>query len=315
MQEPTRARVAIVTGASRGIGRGIALGLGEAGFTVYLTSRTVADGDSERPGSVTKTAAEVTGLGGLGIAVRCDHRSDAETEAVFTRVQAEQGRLDLLVNNATSYTTDLGPREDAPFWELPIDDWDQMHAVGLRSHYVASRCAARLMVPEHRGLIVNVSSAGAIQYTGNVSYNVVKAGVDMLTLASAEELRPYGVAVVSIWPRLTRTEGFLAHLELFPDAAKAWSPQLSGRAVAALAADPGVFDKSGRAFDIGVLAEEYGFTDLDGDPHARSGLGSGFRAERPSRVGLRDPAGRADPMRRSASRPSSSDPRARERPR
>jgi len=196
--------------------------------------------------------------------VPCDHRSDSDTEAVFARVQSEQGRLDLLVNNATSYTTDIGPPEDAPFWELPIDIWDQMHAVGLRSHYVASRYAARLMVPQRRGLIVNVSSVGASKYTGNVSYNVVKAGVDMLTLASAQELRPSGVAVVSIWPRLTKTEGVLAHPELFPDLARAWSPQFSGRAVAALAADPNVLEKSGRAIDIGDLAAEYGFTDLDG---------------------------------------------------
>ena len=258
------ARVAIVTGASRGIGRGIALGLGEAGWTVYLTGRTIRDGDSDRPGSVAATAGQVSSIGGRGIAVACDHRVDAETEAVFRRVQGEHGRLDLLVNNATSYTTDVGPPEDRPFWELPIDIWDQMHTVGLRSHYVASIFAARMMVPAGQGLIVNVSSVGAIRYTGNVSYNVVKAGVDMLTRGAAEELRAHGVAVVSIWPRLTRTEGALAHPELFPDLSKAWSPIFNGRAVAALAADPEVFAKTGRAFDIGVLADEYGFTDLDG---------------------------------------------------
>jgi len=257
-------RVAVVTGASRGVGRGVALGLGEAGFIVYLTGRTIHDGDSDRPGSVTKTAAEVADLGGHGIAVACDHRSELDTEAVFDRVNREQGRLDVVVNNATSYTTDIGPPEGAPFWELPTDIWDQMHTVGLRSHYVASRFAAQQMVAQGRGLIVNISSIGATRYTGNVSYNVVKAGVDMLTLASAEELRPRGVAVVSVWPRLTRTEGVLAHPELFPEPDKAWSPQFAGRAVAALAADPNVLDKTGRAFDIGDLAAEYGFTDIDG---------------------------------------------------
>src|SRR5689334_11114953 len=132
MPGSAKKKVAIVTGASRGIGRGVAIGLGEAGWTVYLTGRTVRDGDSDRPGSITKTAAEVTDAGGHGIPVRCDHSLDVETEAVFRRVIDEQGQLDLLVNNATLYTTDVGPREDAPFWELPIEVWDLMHSVGLR---------------------------------------------------------------------------------------------------------------------------------------------------------------------------------------
>lgn len=127
-------KIAIVTGASRGIGRGVAVGLGEAGWTVYVTARTVRDGDSDRPGSITGTAKDVTGAGGHGIAVSCDHRVDAETEAVFQRVQDERTHVDLLVNNATSYTTDLGPRQDVALWDLPIEEWDQMHAVGLRSH-------------------------------------------------------------------------------------------------------------------------------------------------------------------------------------
>ena len=264
MQPLIKDKVALVTGASRGIGRGIALGLGEAGWTVYLTSRTVQDGDSDRPGSVTATAEEVTSTGGRGIAVPCDHRRDAETEAVFRRMQDEQGRLDLVVNNATSYTTDLGPPEDAPFWELPIAVWDEMHTVGLRSHYVASMFAARIMVPQGRGLIVNISSVGATKYTGNVSYNVVKAGVDMLTLSTAHELRQHGVAVVSLWPRLTRTEAAMAHPEVFPDLSKAWSPRFNGRAVAALATDLAIIEKTGQALDIAAVANEYGFTDLDG---------------------------------------------------
>jgi dehydrogenase/reductase SDR family protein 1 len=260
----TSDKVAIVTGASRGIGRGVALGLGEAGWTVYVTGRTLRNGDSDRPGSVTLTAEEVAAKGGQGIAVRCDHRIDAETEAVFRRVMDERGHLDLLVNNATSYTTDVGPPDDAPFWDLPVEQWDQMHEVGLRSHYVATIFAARLMIPRRSGLIVNISSLGATKYTGNVSYNVVKAGVDMLTLSTAHELREHGVAVVSLWPRLTRTEGVIAHPDMFPDLSKAWSPEFSGRAVAALAADSRVIEKTGKAFDIGVVADEYGLTDLDG---------------------------------------------------
>ena len=257
-------KVAIVTGASRGIGRGVALGLGAAGWTVYVTGRTVGDRQSDRPGSVTKTAEEVTAAGGRGMAAPCDHRVDSETAAVFQRVQNEHGHLDLLVNNATSYTTDVGP-PDAPFWEIPLDMWDQMHTVGLRSHFVASILAAKIMIPQRAGLIVNISSLGAIKYAGgNASYNVVKAGVDMMTVATAFDLRPHGVAVVSLWPRLTRTEGVMAHPELFSDLSNAWSPEFNGRLVAALAADPQVIEKTGRALDIAEVANEYGIADSDG---------------------------------------------------
>jgi dehydrogenase/reductase SDR family protein 1 len=271
------ARIALVTGASRGVGKGISLGLGEAGWTVYLTGRTVHDGDSDRPGSLTSAADAVTELGGRGIPALCDHRDDAATERVFRRIEDEHGRLDLLVNSATTYSTDVGPPEDAPFWEQAVDEWDRMHAVGLRSHFVASGFAARMMVPMRRGLIVNVSSLGAIRYTGNVSYNVVKAGVDMLTLAMAEELRPYDVFVVSVWPRLTRTEGILAHPDQFANADLAWSPQFNGRIVAALAADPDVRSRSGQAFDVGTLAAEYEVDDLDGRRPVRRSLERALR--------------------------------------
>ncbi len=257
-------QVAIVTGASRGIGRGVAVGLGGAGWTVYVTARTLRDGDSDRSGSITSTAEQVSQAGGCGIPVRCDHRIDSETEAVFRRVEREQGGLDLLVNNATSYSTDLGPREDVMFWDLPVEEWDQMHAVGLRSHYIASACAARMMVPRRSGLIVNISSIGAVKYTGNVSYNVVKAAVDMLTVSTAAELRPYDVAVVSFWPRLTRTEALIAHPEQFPDPSKAWSAEFNGRCVAALADDPRIIEKSGQALDLADVAVEYGLADSDG---------------------------------------------------
>ncbi len=264
MSTPLKGKVAIVTGASRGIGRGVALGLGEAGSTVYVTGRTLRNGDSDRPGSITATADEVTRNGGFGIAVRCDHRLDAEVEAVFKRVKEERGRLDILVNNATSYTTPYGPPEDRPYWELPVEVWDQMHTVGLRSYYVASIFAARPMTAQHGGLIVNISSGGAVKYTGNVSYNVVKAGVDMLSRASAEELRQHNVAVVSLWPRLTKTEVVVAHPEVYPNWSKGWSPIFNGRAVVALASDSKIMEKTGKALDIGALAHEYGITDVDG---------------------------------------------------
>ena len=259
-----KGKVALVTGASRGIGKGIALGLGEAGCTVYVTGRTLRNGESDRPGSITATAEEVQKLGGVGIPVKCDHRLDSQVESVFRRVAEEQQRLDILVNNATLYSLEYGPREDAPFWELPIEEWDMMHTVGLRSYYVASSFAARMMTRQKSGFLVNVSSIGAIKYTGNVSYNVVKAGVDMLTTGAAEELRKYDVAVVSLWPRLTRTEGVLAHPELFSDLSRSWSSIFNGRAVAALAMDPRIMEKSGHAFQVPLLAKEYEFADVDG---------------------------------------------------
>jgi dehydrogenase/reductase SDR family protein 1 len=231
---------------------------------VYLTGRSLREGESDRPGTIGSAAAEVTSLGGTGIPVRVDHTIDGETEALFARVADEQGRLDLLVNNATTYATDVGPPEDTRFWEQPVTHWDDMHAVGLRSHFVATIAAVRVMIPHGRGLIVNVSSLGAIMYTGHVAYNVVKAGVDMLTLATAQELKDTGVVVVSVWPRLTRTEAVLAHPDLFPNAEQAWTPIFNGRVVSRLAADPDVARFSGEALDLCNLALDYGIADVDG---------------------------------------------------
>jgi dehydrogenase/reductase SDR family protein 1 len=153
-----------------------------------------------------------------------------------------------------------------PFWEQPLGLWDRLHAVGLRSHYVASVFAARLMVGQGRGLIVNISSSGAGRHLFNVAYGVAKAGVEKLTSDTAEELRPHGVAVVSLWPPFTATEIVLGQAERWSPASlrTAASPQLTGRAVAALAGDSRVMDKSGRRLVVAALAEEYGFTDVDG---------------------------------------------------
>jgi dehydrogenase/reductase SDR family protein 1 len=252
--------IAVVTGASRGVGKGVALGLGEAGATVYVTGRTRSA--QAMPGTIDETADEVTRLGGRGIAVRCDHAVDAEVEALFARVRSEARRIDVLVNNAFAI-----PDGDLfrPFWEAPIAWWDEMHTVGLRSHYVASYFAAQQMVAAKRGLIVNVSSFGAKIYAINVAYGVGKAGVDRMSRDMGRELAPFGVAAVSLWPGVVRTERLLLEPERFPfDRSNMESPQLSGRAVAALAADPKLMTKSGQALVVAELAEEYGFTDLDG---------------------------------------------------
>ncbi len=206
----------------------------------------------------------VAALGGVGIGVRCDYRNDREVEALFQRVRDERKQLDVLVNNATSFGESSTSRgydpEDAPFWELPVSQWDEMLDVGLRSHYVACVFAARIMTAKRAGLIVNVSSSGATRYSGNVAYGVGKAGVDKLAADMAHQLRQYNVTSVSIWPPLTMTEKVMAYKEHY-DLKKARSPLFTGRAVVALAADPKIMDRTGHSFPVTELAAEYGFSD------------------------------------------------------
>lgn len=257
---PLAGQVAIVTGASRGVGKGIALGLGEAGATVYVTGR--GRPSSTLPGTIDATAEEVTMAGGRGIAVACDHGDDDDVARLFARVRDQSGRVDLLVNNAFAI-----PDGElyAPFWTLPPAQWDAMHRVGLRSHYVAAQHAARDMVARKRGLIVNVSSFGAKIYAVNVAYGVGKAGVDRMVRDMGRELEPHGVCAVSIWPGIVRTERLELEAERFPyDRDNTESPTFSGRAVAALAADPARMKKTGQALVVAELATEYDFTDIDG---------------------------------------------------
>ena len=257
-------RVAIVTGASRGIGKGIALELGAAGATVYVSGRTLREGESPLPGTIVATAEAVTQAGGRGVAVACDHADDAAVEALFARVAADEGRLDLLVSNAFAMPSDLTLQR--PFYERPISDWDVMIDVGTRSAYVASVLAARAMVGAGRGLIVNVSSSGAVEARWHVVYGVGKAALDRITADTALELAPHGVAVVSVWPGLVlteRTERARASLPQL-DFEHAESPRFTGRAVVALASDPEVRRYSGRALAVRDLAVEYGFRDFDG---------------------------------------------------
>jgi dehydrogenase/reductase SDR family member 1 len=249
-----KGRVAVVTGGSRGVGRGVALALGDAGMTVVVTGRTVEESG---------TAEEVTRRGGVGIARTCDHADDAQVRALFEAVGSEHKRLDVLVNNVFHI-----PKQrmwGVPFWKQPVDLWDQMHTVGLRSHYVASVFAAPLMVGAGSGLIVNISSFGGASFQLNVAYGVGKAGVDRLAADMAHDLRAHGVAALSLWPGIVRTEYILEHKDQLPfslDVSE--SPELTGRAVAALAADPKVMERSGKVWVVAELAKEYGFTDVDG---------------------------------------------------
>jgi dehydrogenase/reductase SDR family protein 1 len=275
--ESAHTRIAVVTGASRGIGKGIALELGASGATVYVTGRSVEPGAI--PGTIGQTVAEIEELGGTGIAVACDHHDDAQVEALFSRVAADHGRLDILVNNVYS-APDLVPWLGKRFWELPIEAWDQVIDIGTRSHYVASVLAAPLLLANGRGLIVNVSSSGAVSYGHNVVYGVGKAAVDKMTADMAVDLAGTGVAVVSLWPGLVHTElldmgatreGDEVFIELPGegrfDLSGAETPRFLGRAVVALADAPDLAERSGRAFASAALARELGFTDLDGTIH------------------------------------------------
>ena len=264
MSRALAGRVAVVTGASRGIGLGCALELGADGATVYVTGRTLRDGDAPLPGSIASAAQAVDAAGGRGVAVACDHRDDDAVEALFARVQREHGRLDVLVNNAFLIPPEL--TSGRKFWEVPLSNWDDMIDVGTRSAYVASVFAARAMVPARRGLIANISSSGANKYAWHVAYGVGKAALDRLTADTAHELAPHGVAVVSLWPGLVLTERVAKVRARMPGLAhvKGETPRFTGRAVAALAADADVLRHSGRALASRELALAYDFRDVDG---------------------------------------------------
>jgi NAD(P)-dependent dehydrogenase (short-subunit alcohol dehydrogenase family) len=259
--------VAVVTGASRGGGRAIAVALGELGMTVYVTGRSARGGDrtEDLPGTIEDTAEAVDAAGGQGVPVRVDHTVDAEVEALFARVLAETGHLDLLVNNAWGGYEGYGSDFDAPFWEQPLRRWDAMFTAGVRAAYVASRLAAPLMVERRAGLIVSTLAWVDGAYMGSVPYDTAKAAVARMAFGMAHDLRRHGVAALAVAPGFMRTERVLAvHARAPFDLGGTESPAYLGRAVAALAADPDVLERSGQVLTAGDLARVYGFTDVDG---------------------------------------------------
>jgi NAD(P)-dependent dehydrogenase (short-subunit alcohol dehydrogenase family) len=261
-----RDRVVVVTGASRGAGKGIALALGATGATVYVTGRTRNEGDAPLPGTVQATAAAVTAAGGKGIPVYCDHADDARVRQLFEQVADEQGRLDILVNNATSLHEAL--TRSGPFWEKPLA-LTELWEVGMRSHYTAAWYAAPLLLANGEGLIVNTSSFGGRIYMHGPAYGAGKAAVDKMAHDMAIDFRPYGVAVVSIWMGLLLTERTLRVFAAEPDkyaalAATAETPEFTGRVIDALARDSRLMDKSGRVLIGAELGQEYGLADTNG---------------------------------------------------
>lgn len=286
-ERPLAGEVAIVTGASRGAGRGIALELGAAGATVYVTGRTTREspntqpyekimrgsGLARMPGTIDDAAEEVTRLGGMGIAVRCDHTDEAQVRALIARVEREQGKLDLLVNNAWGGHEAFDDKSlGGAFWEQSLDQWDAMFTRGVRNHLVASREAAPLFIRQRRGLIVTTTFWDEGRYLrGNLFYDLAKTAMNRLAFGVAEELRPHGVASVAVSPGWMRTELVLAGHDTDearwrekPELASTESPRYLGRAVVALAKDPNVIEHTGRVLRVADLAESYGFTDVDG---------------------------------------------------
>jgi NAD(P)-dependent dehydrogenase (short-subunit alcohol dehydrogenase family) len=247
-------QTALVTGASRGVGRGVAIALAAAGYRVVATGRSVATADL--PGTVVR--------------LPCDHTKDDEVTRVFARIAADRSGLDLLVNNAWGgyeRMVDATGRFTwlLPFWEQPDDLWPSMMDVGVRAAFSASVQAARLMIPNKRGLIVNISLWPAQKHVANVVYGVSKAATNKLTADTAHELRPHGVAVVSLYPGMVRTEAVLKAAEGgWLNLANSESPEFIGRVIAGLAADPSTFDRSGQVLVAAQEALRLGITDVDG---------------------------------------------------
>lgn len=274
----------MVTGASRGVGRGIAVALGAAGWTVYLTGRGPAGPDHP----LGETAAAVSEAGGTGHALVCDHGDDSRVRETVERVASEQHRLDLLVNNAWSHPAGFTGFAK-PFWQRPVSDWDTLVGIGLRAHYAASVAAARVMVEQGSGLLANISSFGSRGYLHSVPYGVSKAGLDKMAADMAVDLADTGVTALSLWLGLQQTERLLsAGIEEFAGfrIAEAEQPEFVGRVIDALARDPATRFCNGNTLITAESGAHYGIRNDDGQqpPSHRAAFGGGplFPARRES---------------------------------
>lgn len=259
--------VVVVTGASRGVGKGVALALGETGATVYVTGRSTSDDGSPQANTINATAAEINARGGKGIPVTCDHGDDQQIKALFERVEREQGRIDILVNNVFSVPEDL--LQPAPFWEKPLSYWHDMIDIGLRAHYVASYYAAPLMVKQKEGLIVNTSSFGARCFIHTPIYGIGKAGTDKMVHDMAKELAPYNVAAISLWLGIVKTERTQQVMRAAPEAYEALSegiesPEYPGRIIRALIDSGHLMQRTGKTWVTAEVGAELNVQDIDG---------------------------------------------------
>jgi NAD(P)-dependent dehydrogenase (short-subunit alcohol dehydrogenase family) len=260
-------QVAVVTGATRGAGLGIARVLGEEGATVYVTGRSVRGAPTvpEYPGAIEDAADQVTARGGHGIPVRCDHTDEQAVDELFQQIGREQGRLDLLVCNAWAGYMPYPEHNDwfgQPFWEQSMERWDGMFTGGLRAHLLTARYGLPLMLPARRGLLVFTTFTMGRKYLGNVFYDVAKNGICRAAEVLASELEQHEIAVLALTPGWVLAERMTDLTE--QQRAQTESPEYIGRAIAALASDPGIVRRTGQTLAVGNLAREYGFTDVDG---------------------------------------------------
>ncbi|XP_053376078.1 dehydrogenase/reductase SDR family member 1-like [Mercenaria mercenaria] len=287
--KPLAGKVCIVTGATRGIGKGIALQLAEKGAKVYITGRTLdPPKGSKVGGSLRDTAQEVEARGGTCVPVQCDHSKDNDIERLFEQVKREnEGQLDILVNNAYSAVNAIFNSMNLKFWEQPPAMWDDVNNVGLRNHYICSVYAARIMVPRKQGLIVNVSSAGGLRYLFNVAYGIGKEACDRMAADCGFELKKHNVAFVSLWPGAVGTESVLTKLrdnvkdpkvegdstlpksmrqpeKMLEYFEKAETTEFAGQCIAAMATDPDLLKMSGKIVQTCDLARRYGLKDAEG---------------------------------------------------
>ena len=258
--------IAVVTGASRGAGAGIAHALGSHGCTVYVTGRTRDSSPSAAAGTIDETAARVTAAGGTGIAVAVDHSDDAQVEVLFDQIRAQHGRVDILVNNAALIRDEMMGR--TKFWEEPLSVIDTLN-VGLRSSYVATVYAAPLMIPQGKGLVAFSSSSGAVHYAFGPAYWVPKAGTDKMAADMAYDFREYGIAAISIWMGSLLTERVRTIIARSPEKYghildSAETPELTGHVIWALYNDPSLMELSGQTQIAAELAVKYGIRDEDG---------------------------------------------------
>jgi NAD(P)-dependent dehydrogenase (short-subunit alcohol dehydrogenase family) len=263
-------KIALVTGGSRGAGRAIAVELGRAGATVYVTGRSTKGNSTQNfPGTIDDTAAHIEAAGGKGVAIRCDHTIDAETEAVIEQIREEQGKLDILINNVWG-GHDLIVNPGA-FWELPLEIWDTMFTAGVRAQLATNHFAIPLLRENEGALIIHTTFWDEGNYTGQFYYDLAKNALVRMAYGLSEELKEDGIAVMALSPGFMRTELVLEHMGVdeehwqeSEDLQKSETPYYIGRAITALAMDPGVMEKSGQVLKAGDLAKEYEFTDVDG---------------------------------------------------
>jgi NAD(P)-dependent dehydrogenase (short-subunit alcohol dehydrogenase family) len=266
-----RGKVALVTGATRGTGKGIAIALGAAGATVYVTGRSIRGGQRTDglPGTVELTAEDVSNRGGTGIPVKCDHTVLGDVERLFDLIGQKHGKLDILVNNVWGGYEQYDPKEfSQPFWELPFRHWHGMFTVGLRAQLLASHFAVPLLLKSKGGLIVSLTAWEDFQYLGNLYYDTAKMALNRMSFGMSLELKEHNVACIALAPGLVRTERLLAMYQTtekdhasVPELAGTESTLFSGLAVVHLASDPRVLERTGGIFRVEDLAAEYGFSD------------------------------------------------------